>query len=73
MGSYLCFCVQIEQEMGLGTGSVEIKGTFFSNWRQFVPAILRYGRNSGKKLLLSVLETLDETGKIDLCSKQFNS
>lgn len=53
--------------MTLVTGIDDVKNTFLGNWKQYVPAILCFAEQSGKKHLLGVMERLDVFSKYKRC------
>ena len=59
---------QIEQEMELIIGH-DVKSSFITNWKSFVPAILQYGETCRKSSILVHMKDVDETGMHSSLSK----
>ena len=57
----ICISPQIEQEMALIIGH-DVKSSFISNWKSFVPAVLLYGETSRKASIHGHMKDVDETG-----------
>ena len=55
----------MEQEFGLILGKSNAKTDFITEWcSKYVPAIISYGQKCGKRAISSIIDDLNEHGKL---------